>query len=442
MRSHVLSVGLALAFLAGSGPARAQEDRGDEQEAREQQKAAQEDEKRQRDQEKKQLDQERRDREKEQAERQKERADERYERGTSSLDEGRWDRAVAAFDEVCRLDDSRCDGALYWKAYAQSRLGRRTEAQATLAELKKSHPQSRWLSEARALEQEVNQAAGKPASPGSADDEELKLLALNSLMNSDSERALPLLEAFLKTQRSPRLRDRALFVLSQSDSPRAREILLGIARGTESPDLQTRAVKYLGMSGDPASRKVLGEIYATGDVALRRQILQAFLVADDKARILEAARTEKAPELRREAIHLLGAMGAVPELQQIYKAETAPELRREILNSYVAADASSALIDAARSEKDASLRLTAVRNLGALDSKQTGPALVALYTADPSPEVRHAVLDAFTAQDNCGALVQIAKTEKDARMRRALVERLGAIQCKEATDFLLDILNK
>jgi HEAT repeat protein len=183
-------------------------------------------------------------------------------------------------------------------------------------------------------------------------------------------------------------------------------------------------------------------MYATGDVALRRQILQAFLVADDKARILEAARTEKAPELRREAIHLLGAMGAVPELQQIYKAETAPELRREILNSYVAADASSALIDAARTEKDASLRLTAVRNLGALDSKQTGPALVSLYTADPSPEVRQAVLDAFTAQDNCAALVQIAKTEKDPRMRRSLVERLGAIECKEATDFLLDILNK
>ena len=71
----------------------------------------------------------------------------------------------------------------------QGRLGRRTEAQATLAELRKSHPQSRWLSEAKALEQELSQASGKPASPASADDEEIKLLALNSLMNSDSEQA-------------------------------------------------------------------------------------------------------------------------------------------------------------------------------------------------------------------------------------------------------------
>jgi len=135
-------------------------------------------------------------------------------------------------------------------------------------------------------------------------------------------------------------------------------------------------------------------------------------------------------------------MGAVPELQQLYKTETAVELRREILGSYVAADASSALIDVARTEKEASLRLTAVRNLGALDAKQTGSALVTLYGTEASPEVRQAVLDAFTAQDNCPALVQIAKAEKDARMRRTLVERLGAIECKEATDFLLEILNK
>ena len=435
MKPYSRTIGLALVLLTGVGAARAQEGRGDEREAMEQEKQAQEHERRQRE-------EERRDRERERAQQEKERAEERYERGTEALDEGRWDRAVSAFDEVCRQNEPACDGALYWKAYAQGRLGRRTEAQATLAELKKSHPQSRWLAEAKALEQEVSQASGKPARPEATEDEELKLLALNSLMTSDSERALPLLESFLKANLSPRLRDRALFVLSQGDSPRAHEILLAMARGTQSPDLQARAVKYLGMSGDAASLKALGEIYASADVALRRQILQAFLVADDKARVLEAARTEKAPELRREAIHLLGAMGAVTELQQLYQAETAVELRREILDSFVAADATSALLDAARTEKDQGLRLRAVRNLGALDSKQTGSALLALYAAEGNAEVRQAVLDAFTAQDNCPALVQIAKGEKDPRMRRALVERLGAIECKEATDFLLDILNK
>ena len=231
-------------------------------------------------------------------------------------------------------------------------------------------------------------------------------------------------------------------MLSQSDSPRAREVLVSVAKGSQNPDLQGRAVKYLGMSGDPASLKTLGEIYAVADVSLRRQILHAFLVADDQARVLEAARSEKAPELRREAVNLLGAMGAVAELQQLYRAETNPELRRAILDGFIAADAGGALLEVAKSEKDKPLRLHAVRNLGAVDEKETGPALVALYTAEADAEVRRAVLDAFTAQDNCDAMVKIARAEKDPKLRRSLVERLGVMECKGATDFLLEILNK
>jgi TolA-binding protein len=123
-----------------------------------------EQEQREREEERKAREVERKEREEERRRERLERAEERYERGTEALDEGRWDRALAAFDEVCRSEGPRCDGALYWKAYAQGRLGRRAEAQATLAELRKSHPQSRWVSEARALDQELQQASGKPRS--------------------------------------------------------------------------------------------------------------------------------------------------------------------------------------------------------------------------------------------------------------------------------------
>jgi HEAT repeat protein len=433
---------LALAFVFAAA-LRAQPVEAESlEEAREQERQAREQERLARQQEREAREQERKQREEERRQEQLQRAEEAYERGTEALDEGRWDRALSAFDSVCRLEGSRCDGALYWEAYALGRLGRRTEAAATLAELKKSHPQSRWLGEAKALELELQQASGKPVSPQSAEDEELKLLALNSLMNTDAEKALPLLEGFLKANRSPRLQDRALFVLSQSDSPRAREVLVAVAKGAQNPDLQFRAVKYLGMSGDPASLKTLGEIYASADVSLRRRILQAFLMADDKARVLDAARNEKAPELRREAIHLLGAMGAVSELQQLYRTETALELRRSILESFIAAGAGSALIETAKTEKDPRLRLAAIQYMGALDEAETGPALVALYGAETDPAVRRAVLDAFTAQGNCPALLKIARAEKDTSMRRTLVERLGVMECKEATDFLLDILNK
>ena len=108
----------------------------------------------------------------------------------------------------------------------------------------------------------------------------------------------------------------------------------------------------------------------------------------------------------------------------------------------MAADASQTLLELARSEKDARLRAVAVRNLGALDDAVSGQALVSLYGAERDPAVRSAVLDAFVAQDNCAALVQIGRTEKEPALRRAVVEHLSAIDCQEATDFLLEILKK
>ena len=61
------------------------------------------------------------------------REEDRYERGTDALDEASWDEAIQAFDDVIEAKGRRADGALYWKAYAQSKLGRRDEALKLLA---------------------------------------------------------------------------------------------------------------------------------------------------------------------------------------------------------------------------------------------------------------------------------------------------------------------
>ena len=106
------------------------------------------------------------------------RQQELYEQGTDALDEGQWDRAAAVFAEAARQPGDRADGALYWKAYAQSKLGRKAEALATLAELGKRFPQSRWANDAAALELELK--GGRNVSPDSVEDEDLKLIALSS----------------------------------------------------------------------------------------------------------------------------------------------------------------------------------------------------------------------------------------------------------------------
>jgi TolA-binding protein len=144
-----------------------------ERQEREHEKQQREQERLDREEERKQREEERKQHEEQRAQERVQRAEEAYDRGTEALDEGRWDRAAAAFGDVCRTPGARCDGALYWKAYALGRLGRRPEAAASLAELRQSYPQSRWLSEAKALELELQQKSGQPAAPQSADDEEL-----------------------------------------------------------------------------------------------------------------------------------------------------------------------------------------------------------------------------------------------------------------------------
>ena len=110
---------------------------------------------------------------------------------------------------------------------------------------------SRWLKDAKALEVEVRQASGQAVSPDAQNDEELKLLALRGIMQSDPERALPMIEKVLAGNGSVKLRENALFVLSQSRTPKAREIIAGIAKGGANPDLQLRAVRYLGADWRP-----------------------------------------------------------------------------------------------------------------------------------------------------------------------------------------------
>src|ERR1700730_13422402 len=125
--------------------------------------------------------QEARDREQEARDRELEKRDrlsELYDQGREALDENRYDRAEEKFDALAHRNGPQTDAALYWKAYAQNRLGRRDAALATIADLKRRFPQSRWQRDAGALQIEVQQRTGQPPHPETQNDDELKMLAI------------------------------------------------------------------------------------------------------------------------------------------------------------------------------------------------------------------------------------------------------------------------
>jgi hypothetical protein len=365
-----------------------------------------------------------------------------YSRGTAALDAGRWSRAVEAFAAAAELKGSRADGALYWKAYAEYKLAQKAVALATLQQLKTAYPESPWLKEGRALEVEMSGSAA--ATEATASDEELKLLAINGLMRVEDERAIPMLEKILTSQQSPQLKKRALFVLSQSKSPKAREAVLGIAKGGSNPDLQLEALRYVAMFGGTQNLQVLSDIYASSeDVDVKRRILEAYLISGQRELVLNAARSESDIALRAQAVRLLGAMRATAELDKLYQAETSVEVKRAVIEAYMAGGDAERLAQVAQSDKDAAMRLRAIEMLGALGRGKNTTFMTGLYYAQgQSADAKRAVINGLFVSGDAKTLVDIARKETDPALRKSLVERLSLMKSKEATDFLMEIINK
>jgi HEAT repeat protein len=368
------------------------------------------------------------------------RADDLYSEGREAIEEGKYDRALNRFNRLIDLKSSRTDAALYWKAYCQDKLGQRADALATLSDLQKQFADSRWIRDAKALELELRQASGQRVEPNDTD-EEIQLLALRAIMQNDPDRAIPIIEKMLAGTASPKVKDRALIVLSQSSSPRARDIIAGVARGNANPDLQLRAIRFVGVMGGADSRQILADVYrASNDAAVKRAILRSYMTSNDRERLFALAKGETDASLRAVAVQQLGVMHAGAELSQLYQTETSAEVKKSILQGMFIGGDADKLIELAKGEKDPELRRTAIRNLGLMKRAGTSEALTGIYASDSSADVRKAVVEALFLQNNATALVALARAERNPEMKKAIVSRLSLMKSKEATDYLMELL--
>ena len=245
-----------------------------------------------------------------------------YDQARMLIERNQYDRAIDVLDRVISGNGSQAPGAMYWKAYSLARIDRRPDALTTLGELRKQFPKSAWIKDAQALEVEVKQASGQSVSAEAQNDDELKLLALRGLQQSDPEAALPVIEKMLNGSSSVRVKDRALFLVSQSRSTRGRALILGVAKGNGNPDLQLRAIRYIGQMGGPEASQALDEVYrATSEERVKREIIRALGNASARERLLALAKGETSAELRGDAVRQLGNMNAGTELEQLYRSE-------------------------------------------------------------------------------------------------------------------------
>ncbi len=113
-----------------------------------------------------------------------------------------------------------------------------------------------------------------------------------------------------------------------------------------------------------------------------------------------------------------------------------------ILDAMFNPNASDRLIELAKSEKDPKVRMAAIRRLGNMRRAKTAEALVSMYGTETDKTGKQVILEALFNQGSAKELVDVARKESDPELKKDAVRKLSNMRTKEANDFLAELLNK
>ena len=126
----------------------------------------------------------------------------------------------------------------------------------------------------------------------------------------------------------------------------------------------------------------------------------------------------------------------------MYKSTSDPNVKRAVLRGMMIARASDQLIDVAKGEKDPDVRREAIHMLGITRTDKAKDTLIAMYGPESDPNLKREIINALFIQQDAKPLIELARKEQDPALKRELVSRLAHIKSKEATDYMMEILNK
>src|SRR2546427_2351017 len=171
---------------------------------------------------------------------------------------------------------SRAGDALYWAAFALYKNDNLDRARGLLVTQQQRYPKAATLRDGDALLARVQAALAKhgdgeaaecirrpapPAAgpggtrggscPGENDDDDLRIAALNGLLQMDATNALPILKKVLAKRDacSAGLRRKAVFIVSQKRGDETEDILLDVARRDPDSEVRQQAVFWLSQVG-------------------------------------------------------------------------------------------------------------------------------------------------------------------------------------------------
>ena len=257
-----------------------------------------------------------------------------YAAGTRAMNEHRWQDAIRAFDKVIAAKEKRSGSALYWKAYSLNKLQRYSDAAAICSTLRAQYADSSWNKDCDVLSisnnnvrinlnDQMTQSMNIHVNPDIHIDPivipninvdiksnpDMKILALNSLLNQDPAKAIPELREVLNGNQPIGVKKHAIFVLAQSKSPEAQAMLHDAVTGKMDPELQRQAITMMALFQGKRDDGTLAEIYhTTSDRQVKRSVISAFFITQDAPRLVDLARNEKDLELKRTIVSQLAIM--------------------------------------------------------------------------------------------------------------------------------------
>ncbi len=267
-----------------------------------------------------------------------------------------------------------------------------------------------------------------------ADDDALKIAALEALMSAPPDRALPLVNKVLDGDHSNEVKERALFILSQMPTAEAQATLLRYARES-SGDMQHEAIRMIGIGGDSEALASLRDVYQSGDHDVRDAVLEAYLIADDANAVYQIALDADNERDFSDAVDMLGAMGAREQLRELRGRSGMSE---SLIDAYAVSGDVETLRELALDDSNPEVQAKAAEALGIVGGDEVNRTLVDIYRGADNDEVRGAALDGMLISGYDEGVLELYRSATDPGEKRRLLEYLVMMD----SDAIYDVIDQ
>jgi HEAT repeat protein len=287
------------------------------------------------------------------------------------------------------------------------------------------------------------------------EDSDVRITALNALLQMDSERAIPILEKVLARRDacSVELRRKALFLVSQKDASRSIDILMRVARTDPESDVRQQALFWLSQVHDSRVVPLLDSIVRhDGDEKVRDKALFSLSQQHEPAAtraMRSVAESDQVPEeLRARALFWIAQShddSSIAYLKGVFDRTTNEDLKQRALMAIAQSNHDPAwLMSVAQDEHQPQ----EIREKALFWAGQNGASvsqLLALLKQTRDASMREKVVFALSQRNDTAAvsaMMQIAKSGQDPELRKKAIFWLGQSSDPRAAQFLQDLVNQ